>query len=113
MNKVFLSGTIAETPTSLSREDVVKHVRFPLSVRHKTKHGTVKRELYTVHAWNGVAEWAQAFLRQGQRVMIQGYLTQHGVAQADGSMRMLAEVTAEEFFVGGEHHPAHIMAEEA
>lgn len=98
MNKVFLSGVITETPSRFFQGDAVKHVSFPLCMRHKTKRGEVKRELYTIHAWNGIAEWAQAFLKQGQRVMIQGYLTQHNIMQADGGMYVAAEVTAEEFF---------------
>ncbi len=98
MNKVYLTGTVADPPLGRTQENGLAHVSFPLCVSHKTKQGLVKRELYNVQAWNGVAQWARANLRQGQRVMLQGYLTQHSVRQADGGTRQVVEVTAEEFF---------------
>jgi single-stranded DNA-binding protein len=108
VNKVYLTGIIADPPMGNPQENGSAHVSFPLCVSHKTKQGLVKRELYNVQAWNGVAQWARANLRQGQRVMLQGYLTQHSVKQADGSTRQVVEVTAEEFFPASLPRPATI-----
>ncbi len=95
-----MTGIIADPPVGRNQENEngLAHVSFPLCVSHKTKQGLVKRELYNVQAWNDVAQWARANLRQGQRVMLQGYLTQRSVRQADGGTRQVVEVTAEEFF---------------
>ena len=98
MNKIYLSGIIADPPTQRSQEDAPKHVVFPLCVSHRTKQGMVKRELYNVQTWNGVAEWAHGNLKQGQRVMLQGYLTQRRVAHPGGFAHIEVDVTAEEFF---------------
>ena len=98
MNKIYLSGIVAEPLMWHTRETAPKHAAFPLCVSHKTKQGLMKRELYSIQTWNGVAEWARDNLKQGQRVMLQGYLTQRRITQPDGKIRIEAEVTAEEFF---------------
>jgi len=112
MNKVYLSGIIADPPMWLFEADAPKHVTFPLCVSHKTKQGLVKRELYNVQAWNGVAEWARTNLRQGQRIMLQGYLTQRKAARPDGSSHIEVEVTAEEFFATMATRTSHITFNE-
>ena len=58
----------------------------------------MKRELYPIHAWNGMANWVHGNLRQGQRVMVQGYLTQRTVIMPGEGRVTVSEVTAEEFF---------------
>lgn len=98
MNRIYISGIVADPPCSFSEGDAPKHIFFPLCVTHRTRQGVTKRELYTVRAWNGVAEWARANLKQGQRVMVQGYLTQRYTARMNGAEHAVVEVTAEEFF---------------
>jgi single-stranded DNA-binding protein len=109
MNKIYLSGIIAEPPVRFTRDGAPDHVSFHLCVSHKTRQGVIKRELYPIHAWNGVAGWVRAHLQHGQRVLVQGYLTQRTITAPDGEILMLSEVTAEEFFQasgGGNAHAA-------
>lgn len=101
MNRIYLSGIVADPPVQYAINDRAMRVVFPLCVSHRTKQGLVKREVYTVQAWNKVGEWAHGNLRQGQRVMVQGYLTQHGATKQDGSKALEIEITAEEFFPAG------------
>lgn len=103
MNKIYLSGVVAERPIKMSASEEPSHVIFPLCVSHKNKQGSVKRELYDIHSWNGVADWAQTNLSQGQCVMMQGYLTKHSTTYPGGSTVTRVTVTAEEFFIGGGH----------
>ncbi len=98
MNKVYLSGIIADPPMQSVKGDGSCHVSLTLCVSHKTKLGQIRRELYSVQAWRGVAEWATRHLQQGQRVMLQGYLTQRCAPSPSGGMQSEVEVTAEEFF---------------
>ncbi len=98
MNKVYLSGIVAEAPTCHTRDGSPEHMSFPLCVTHWTKQGVIKREQYPVHAWNGVATWVREHMRQGQRVLVQGYLTQRNITSPEGGNAALNEVTAEEFF---------------
>jgi single-stranded DNA-binding protein len=106
MNKIYLSGIVAEPPVRGTREGAPEHVRFNLWVSHRTRQGVSKRELYAVNGWNGVAAWAAAHLRQGQRVMVQGYLTQHRIALPGDGVATVNEITAEELFPGGGDTPA-------
>ena len=46
-------------------------------------------ELYTINAWNRLAEWAVQMLQSGMHVYVKGYLTQR--TQQNGP---LTEVTA-------------------
>lgn len=101
MNKIYLSGIVAEPPVRGIQEGALEHACFGLWVSHRTRQGISKREFYPVHGWNGVAAWAAAHLRQGQRVMVQGYLTQRRVALQGGGMVTVNEITAEELFPGG------------
>ena len=50
MNKVFLTGMIAETPTLRMESGEVPHLTMGLSVRHKTRSGEVRSELYRISA---------------------------------------------------------------
>lgn len=96
MNKVYISGTIADVPLFNQPEDGAAHLAFQISVRHRTTKGAVKRELYRVNAWNHAALWGRANLRLGQNLAVQGYLTQR-IAETG---IVCVEVTAEEFILG-------------
>ncbi len=97
MNKVYLSGTIADMPTFSQPEGGAAHLVFQFCVRHRTAKGMMKQELYRVSAWNNAATWGQANLRQGQRLALQGYLTQRFVSETGV---ISVEVAVEEFFSG-------------
>ncbi|HIS03194.1 MAG TPA: single-stranded DNA-binding protein [Candidatus Pullichristensenella avicola] len=92
MNQVYISGMIADRPRLVEVENGTEHLIFGVSVRHRTAKGLVKQEIYTVNAWNGVAQWGGKALAQGELVGIKGYLTQH--RGENGTIYV--EVTAEE-----------------
>lgn len=99
MNKVYISGTIADVPLFFQSEGGAAHLTFQICVQHKTAKGAMKRELYRVNAWNNTALWGKANLRQGQSLAVEGYLTQR-IAGETGIISV--EVTAEEFFPAGQ-----------
>ena len=96
MNKVFLTGMIANAPTLRMESGEVPHLTFRLGVRHKTRSGETRFEYYRVSAWHKTALWAQDKLRRGQLVSVAGYLTQRTVQRAEETMRC-AEIVAEQF----------------
>ena len=115
MNKVYLSGTIADPPMLSGGEGGPSHSVFQLCVSHKTLKGEIRRELYTVNAWNNAAQWVAANLRQGQRIALQGYLTQKTVRNGEGAFQAV-EVTSQEFLPmasGTLRAPAPLPREEA
>ena len=98
MNKVYLSGIVADEPRQVSAEGQVAHTVFLLSVRHKTGANIVKRELYRINAWNASAGFCKEHLAKGMRVALQGYLTQR-VYQAGGIPVVSVEVAVDEVFL--------------
>ena len=68
MNKVFISGVVAEVPALRMEQGETPHLVLNLSVRHRTKDGEVRKELYRVSAWHSAAKWGADNLTRGQLV---------------------------------------------
>ena len=96
MNKVFLSGTVAETPVLQEHDGGKKQLTFALIVSHRTQAGEVRHERYQINVWNSAAIWAHARLRAGMHVGLQGYLTQK-ILHGSGICVTATEVTVEQF----------------
>ena len=99
MNELFLSGTIlnlVKTPTTGDTSHVVCQLRHS----HRNRQQQV---IYTVHAWDRLADWAVQTLKPGARVYVKGYLTQKWRGDV-----VMTEVTAAQFFV---QNPAGMDAE--
>ena len=90
MNRVYISGKIAESPL-MRMDGGIAHLTALLRVSHRTHAGIRKSEDYRINAWNRIAQWGMANLERGQVVAVQGYLTQN---HADGNT---TEITVEEF----------------
>ena len=73
MNTIYLSG-IASAP--IMKSEAPPHLTFTLCVSHKTSLGETRRENYPVSVWRKTALWANAHVRQGRRITLQGYITQ-------------------------------------
>lgn len=97
MNKVFISGMIMGNPELRMEQGENAHLVLNLSVRHKTKDGEIRKEIYRVSAWHNTAKWGAENLAGGQIVAVQGYLTQRSI-RADGVTAVATEIAVEEFF---------------
>lgn len=96
MNKVFISGMIIDTPIFHTEKSNVAHLVLNLAVRHKTKTGELRTEVYRVSAWNNTAKWGVKNLGKGQIVAIHGYLTQRQIKM--GSVTVATtEIAVDEF----------------
>lgn len=96
MNKLFISGFIADDPQLRQEQGEIPHLVFNLSVRHKTRFGEVRKETYRVSAWHKAAQWGANNLVKGQLVAIQGYLTQRQVV-AGNITATTTEIAVDEF----------------
>ena len=81
MNEISLSGRI----TAMSKGDVqpndsAAHCILRISVGHRTRSGETRMEVFTVHAWNKLAHWAQNNIALGNYVLIRGYISLYGAA---------------------------------
>lgn len=93
MNQVYLSGIVVEAPLLSTAGENTPHARLSLSVAHRKADGEVKREWYRVCLWKQLAVWAAQNVRCGQRIAVQGYLTQR-ISSMGGLPQV--EVTATE-----------------
>lgn len=100
MNRVYISGIVSDNPRQLGGEGQAPHAVFPLSVRHKTSAGVVKKEMYRINAWNTNAEFCGERLAKGMKIAVEGYLTQR-VFQAGGVPVVSVEIAADEVFLPG------------
>ena len=87
----------------LMEKENVPHLLFYVDIQHKTKSGRIHHEMYTVNAWHNVALRASEKLRNGQYVMLRGYLTQRPVRAGDMSY-MLTELTVKDFVSSHQMH---------
>ena len=76
MNRVYLSGVVAEKPTVNRVEEKPLHAEFVLQLKRKSVDGKWKKDRYTIHCWNRLAEWAEKFLEKGKLVSVEGRLIQ-------------------------------------
>jgi single-stranded DNA-binding protein len=112
MNKVFLTGMIANAPTLRMESGEVPHLIFSLSVRHKTRSGELRKEYYRISAWNNSARWGSEHLTRGQVISVQGYLSQRKIQQEQETL-FIPEVVAEEFLPMRQVQMAVIASDEA
>ena len=76
MNEVFLEG-IATSIAKLTHPTTTSHhLIIRLQTTHRNRQGQRKHEVYTVNAWNRLADWADKHLAAGVPVLVRGYLTQ-------------------------------------
>lgn len=112
MNKVYLTGMIAGTPTLRMESGEVPHLIFSVSVRHKTRSGEQRSESYRVSAWNNCARWGSEHLEQGQIIGLQGYLSQRKFQQGQETI-CIPEIVAEEFLLMQSMRTLPVVASEA
>lgn len=93
MNKVYVMGVVASEPRLVNKDGNPDHLVFALRVSHRSKAGD-KQEYYPINAWNEAAQWGAEQLHQGQRVLVDGYLTQQ--ARLEG---LQIQVTATRFYL--------------
>lgn len=111
MNEVFLEGITAAIDQLTHQTTTSHHLIIRLQTTHRNRQGERKHEVYTVNAWNRLADWTEKHLAVGAPVLVRGYLTQqtHGGVTA-------TEITASQFVIRqatpcGEEIPADPPAE--
>lgn len=98
MNRVFVSGIVKNDPLMKMEANEAAHMVFHLEVCHKNRNGKMIHEKYPVNAWHNVATWASANLKQDQRIMVTGYLTQRFIKIGESHVGFV-EITADEIVI--------------
>ena len=98
MNKIMLIGNLGRDPEMNYTASGVAVTRFSLAVNRvsKTAEGEkqVETEWFNITAWRQLAETCNNYLRKGQKVFIEGRLTQRKYTDKNNVERVSIDVIA-------------------
>jgi single-strand DNA-binding protein len=98
MNKILLIGRLGRDPDARYTNNGTAVTTFSLAVsrKYKTATGETKEETewFTIITWRNLAEICNQYLKKGQKVFIEGRLTQRKYTDREGIQRTAIEVIA-------------------
>src|SRR6266581_5987744 len=111
MNKIMLIGNLGKDPEMNYTPSGIALTKFSLAVNRVTKTATGEKEKETewfnIVAWRQLAETCNTYLHKGDKVFIEGRLTQRKYTDREGIDRTTLEVIASAVeFLSTKHTPA-------
>jgi len=96
MNKIMLIGNLGRDPEMSYTSSGIAVTKFSLAVNRVSKSSTGERqdetEWFNIIAWRQLAETCNNFLRKGQKVFVEGRLTQRKYTDRNNVERTAVEV---------------------
>ena len=103
LNKVTLIGNLGKDPEVQVLEGNVAVAKFSLatseSYRDKSGQPHASTDWYTVVLWRSLAELAQAYLRKGSLIYLEGKLKTRHYDDAAGQRHYVTEVIGEQLLL--------------
>lgn len=100
LNKVTLIGNLGKDPEVQVLEGNVAVAKFSLatseSFRDKSGQLHTTTDWHTIVLWRGLAELAQAYLRRGSLVYVEGKLKTRHYDDAEGRRHYVTEIVGEQ-----------------
>ncbi len=100
LNKIMLIGNLGKDPDMTYVQDGTAVAKFSLAVTRRYTKGngekTEETEWFNVVAWRPLAETCHKFLHKGNKVYIEGRLTQRKYTDREGIQRTAVDVIANE-----------------
>ena len=98
LNKIMLIGNLGKEPEMNYTPSGIALTKFSLAVNRVTKTATGEKEKETewfnIVAWRQLAETCNTYLHKGDKVFIEGRLTQRKYTDKNGIERWMVEVIA-------------------
>jgi|SRR5579864_5390890 len=98
LNKIMLIGNLGRDPELQVTSDGTPLTKFSLAVSRSYKSSTGERkeetEWFNIVAWRQLAETCEKYLHKGQKVYIEGRITQRKYTDRDGIQRTAVDVIA-------------------
>ena len=104
MNRVILTGNIANEPESRTTQSGIAQCTFRLAVQRTfaNQQGVREADFLTIVAWRQRAEFASRYFHKGSRILVEGSIQTRSYDAQDGSKRWVTEIIADNFeFAGG------------
>jgi single-strand DNA-binding protein len=96
MNKIMLIGNLGRDPEMSYTSSGIAVTKFSIAVNRVSKSSTGERqdetEWFNIIAWRQLAETCNNFLRKGQKVFVEGRLTQRKYTDRNNVERTAVEV---------------------
>jgi len=96
MNKIMLIGNLGRDPEMSYTSSGIAVTKFSMAVNRVSKSSTGERqdetEWFNIIAWRQLAETCNNFLRKGQKVFVEGRLTQRKYTDRNNVERTAVEV---------------------
>ena len=100
LNKIMLIGNLGKDPELQLTAEGTPFTRFSLAVNRSYTSSSGEKveetEWFNVVAWNKLAETCNSYLRKGNKVYIEGRLTQRKYTDKNGVERTAVDVVANE-----------------
>lgn len=100
LNKVTLIGNLGKDPEINVLEGNIPVAKFSLATtetfRDKSGQSHSQTEWHTIVLWRGLAELAQAYLRKGSLVYVEGKLKYRHYDDATGTRHYVTEIIADQ-----------------
>ncbi len=100
LNKIMLIGNLGRDPEMTYTPQGTPVTKFTLAVSRTSKTQTGERqdetEWFNIVAWRNLAETCFKYLHKGNKVYIEGRLSQRKYTDRDGNQRTAVEVIANE-----------------
>ncbi len=97
MNKIMLIGNLGRDPEMSYTESGIAVTKFSLAVNRITRSSAGERQTETdwfnIVAWRQLAETCNTYLKKGQKVYVEGRLSQRKYTDKNGVERTAVEVT--------------------
>ncbi|QBD80128.1 single-stranded DNA-binding protein [Ktedonosporobacter rubrisoli] len=98
MNKIMLIGNLGRDPEMSYTPTGVAVTKFSLAVNRISKSPSGERQeetdWFNIVTWRQLAETCNTYLHKGQKVYIEGRLTQRKYTDKEGNQRTAVEVIA-------------------
>jgi single-strand DNA-binding protein len=96
MNKIMLIGNLGRDPEMNYTQGGTAITKFTLAVNRVSKGADGERktetEWFNIIAWNQLAETCSRYLQKGQKVFVEGRLTQRKYTDRNNQERLSVEV---------------------
>ncbi len=100
VNKAILVGNLGKDPLVRHTEAGVAVATFSIATteRYKDKEGNQqeKTEWHNIVLWRGLAEVAQKYLKKGDKVYIEGKISNRKYQAQDGTDRYISEIVGDQ-----------------
>ena len=113
MNKAILLGNVGKDPEIRTTGNGTKVASFSLATTEKWKdkdgNSSEATEWHNITAWNNVAKIVESYVKKGDKLLIEGRITNRSYDDKDGNKKYITEVVCNNLeLLGGRDKPVEV-----